>query len=511
MLYKKALILSSAPITLQTPPAALAFLAGICEHCELAYDIFDFNAYLFNKLGQEQWSHLSVNTTSQIEGWDKFANVDMSLVRDVLDEVVNIVHNSQADLILFTVFSAQQHWWSEILLSQIRPCTAATIIAGGPGISYDVGDKTFGRKLLDNNLIDYSVNGEGDVVLTEFINGNIVLGVNSRLEKFDAWAPQIDELNNLPIPSYKKVNFSNYFNSLENIHIIVTGSRGCVRRCTFCDVGKIWKKFRFRSSDDIFGEMMAHYNETKILKFQLSDSLINGSLKQFIGLLEKISFEKQRNNDIKNMSLGGYFIVRPQSQHTERMYELMALSGATQVIIGVESGSERIRDHMGKKFSNDDIDYHMTMCSKYGITNTILLLTGYPTETAQDHNETLIMLDRYQKYLIDKTITRINIGNPMIIYKDTPIWEMRHELGIEFYTDEYANITEWNSNSNLELTVTERFRRFAEIVAKGIELHYNFTDPGSMTIALKQYSSLLENKESNYKFNNVKLANIETE
>ena len=451
---------------------------------------------------------MSVNTTTQIDGWDKFAEVDVVSIQHILNEAVSIVQDSQADLILFTVFSAQQHWWSEILLSKIRPHTNATIIAGGSGVSYDVGAKTFGRKLLDNNLIDYSVNGEGDLVLTEFINGNIQLGVNSKFDKFDAWVPQIDDLNNLPIPSYTKINFSDYFNSVENTSIIITGSRGCVRRCTFCDVGKIWKKFRFRSSDDIFLEIMTHYNKTKILKFRLSDSLINGSLKQFINLLEKISHEKTKNANILGINLGGYFIIRPRTQHPERMYELMAKSGVNNIVIGVESGSEKIRDHMGKKFSNNDIDYHMMMCSRFNIKNTILLLTGYPTETIEDHNNTLTMLDRYQKYLIDKTITKINIGNPMIIYKDTPIWEMRHELGIEFYNDEYANITGWNSNSNPELSALERFRRFTEIIAKGIKLQYNFSDPGSIAIALKQYSLFKENKEANYKFNSTKIANI---
>ena len=506
--YRKALILSSAPITLETPPAALAFLAGICNYSSLEYEIFDFNLYLFKRLGQEQWSHLSVNTTTQIEDWDKFAGVDVTLIHDILNEAVSVIKNSQADLILFTVFSAQQQWWSEILLSTIRSHTNAIIIAGGSGISYDIGSKTFGRKLLDNDLIDYSVNGEGDLVLTEFLNGNVQLGVNSKFDKFDTWVPQIDNLNNLPISSYIKINFLDYFNSVENTSIIITGSRGCVRRCTFCDVGKIWKKFRFRSSDDIFSEIMKHYNETKILKFRLSDSLINGSLKQFINLLEKISYEKVKNSNIENINLSGYFIVRPRTQHPERMYELMSESGANQIIIGVESGSERIRDHMGKKFSNDDIDYHLMMCSKFGIKNTILLLTGYPTETIEDHNDTLLMLERYQKYLLDKTITRINIGNPMIIYKDTPIWEMRHELGIEFFNDEYANITGWNSNSNPALSTLERFRRFAEIIATGIKLQYNFSDPGSIAIALKQYSFFKDNKAANYKFNSTEIANI---
>jgi radical SAM superfamily enzyme YgiQ (UPF0313 family) len=506
--YKKALILSSAPITLNAPPAALSFLAGICEHSNLEYDIFDFNAFLFKKLGQTQWGQLSINTTIQIDDLQKLEKTDIELIKNVLEEVVLVIKNSHADLILFTVFSAQQHWWSEILLSTIRSHTNAIIIAGGPGISYQVGNITYGRKLLDNNLIDYSVNGEGDLVLTEFLKGNILLGVNSKFDKFDSWVPQIDDLNSLVMPSYKKINFSDYFSDKENTRIIITGSRGCVRRCTFCDVGKIWKKFRFRSADNIFLEILKNINETNIFNFRFSDSLINGSLKQFTNLLEKICYEKDKNKNLKNITLEGYFIIRPQTQHSERMYELMSRGGVDSITVGIESGSERIRDHMGKKFSNTDIDYHMAMCSKYKIRNTILLLTGYPTETIDDHHDTLTMLDRYQKYLIDKTIIRINIGNPMIIYQDTPIWEMRHELGIEIYSDEYANLTGWSSKSNPDLTNLERFRRFVEIITKGLKLKYKFTDLGSIAIALKQYSFLKENKDANYNFNSIKLADL---
>ena len=50
----------------------------------------------------------------------------------------------------------------------------------------------------------------------------------------------------------------------------------------------------------------------------------------------------------------GQFIFRPANQMPDRDYDLMRTAGCKLVQIGVESGSERVREHMRKKFTNDD-------------------------------------------------------------------------------------------------------------------------------------------------------------
>ena len=179
--------------------------------------------------------------------------------------------------------------------------------------------------------------------------------------------------------------------------------------------------------------------------------------------------------DFKKLSYSGQFIIRPKSQHPEYLFELLQKSGCDRLEIGIESGSERVRDHMGKKFSNEDIDYHFRMCDKYGIKNYILMFTSYPTETIEDHNETIQFYIKNQKYLINNTIIGTNLNTPVVIYKNTPLDSMRSDLGIEITDMQYENTNNWMSDKNPELTLKERWRRYLELIKLTSSLRYKRT------------------------------------
>lgn len=256
------------------------------------------------------------------------------------------------------------------------------------------------------------------------------------------------------------------------MEVALSGSRGCVRRCTFCDVGNIWKKFRFKSADLIVSEMVKHYQDVGCLNYFFNDSLINGPIKQFVEVMRKIIELQSSIPDFKNLKYSGQFIVRPQQQHPEYIFELLSKSGCDHLEIGIESGSERIREHMGKKFSNSDIEYHFKMCEKYNIKNHVLMFTAYPTETIEDHNETVQFLIDNQKYIINDTIIGINMNSPLVIYKNTPLDRMSSELGIHISDMEYLNVANWVTTQNPELTIKERWRRYLELVKMTVQLRY---------------------------------------
>jgi radical SAM superfamily enzyme YgiQ (UPF0313 family) len=142
-----------------------------------------------------------------------------------------------------------------------------------------------------------------------------------------------------------------------------------------------------------------------------------------------------------------------------------------RVEAGIESGSERVREHMGKKFSDEDLDYHYEMSSKHDITNSLLLFTGYPTETIEDHQDTLNLLKRYQKYLVDGTISMLVLSEPMILLRNTPLANMQDELGLVLFNNEYGN-TLWTADTNPTFTVEEKYRRYLETNRLSLELGY---------------------------------------
>jgi radical SAM superfamily enzyme YgiQ (UPF0313 family) len=161
--------------------------------------------------------------------------------------------------------------------------------------------------------------------------------------------------------------------------------------------------------------------------------------------------------------------------------------------IGVESGSNQVRYHMGKKFDSVDVDYHMEMCSKYQISNLLLLMVGYPTETLKDFYETIDMVKRYQKYRIDGTLFDINESQPLIVLKNTPLYDMAEDLGIDL-SEQYSTYL-WESKLNPDLTVKERFRRYIEF--QRLLVNLNFPRPTTIINEINEYLNKIEQLVNN--------------
>jgi len=467
--FKKLCLVSSAQLQYTRPSAGLAFLAGVCEHNNIDYVLKDINVEFFRSAGQDAWDQCFAHVTRGLT--DLPADLD-KIVNDFLDQLIQDIVSEQCDCIALTVLTSHNQGWALKFLEKFKKVSSIEIIAGGPGLSVPcmfVNDNavTFGRYLLNNNLLDYYVLGEGDIVFDQFLNGTrSAEGLNSAGVP-ETRQPQLDNLDAVPMPSYKKFDFSLYPGVNREHTLSITTSRGCVRRCSFCDVGVLWKKFRYRNGKNVADEIVKHYMDTGVTSFWCTDSLINGSLKSFIKLLETL-VEHKTQHGLPTFKLSSQFIIRPKESHPEKLFALMKAAGVNHMQVGIESGSQAVRNHIGKKFSNADIDWHFEMCEKYKIQNWLLIMTSYPTETKEDFEATLDMLRRYQKYIVNKTALGINMLTPALILHGTPLESQISKLGIEFAGNNY----DFTVATNPELTLKERYIRMIKIMRLAISLGY---------------------------------------
>lgn len=475
--FKKVALVSSGLLTTEKPPPSLAFLSGVCEKVNVEYDVFDLNIQLLHKYGRETYLEI-------YEYYQDFSRMPDNLKQkldDYLFETAKKLVDSGIDCLAITLLSIHQIDLAEMFLPHVRKLSdKVTIIAGGPGISTtklrladacmnDETNVSVGRTFAINGIVDYYATGEGDIVFEKFLNGERDMpGLNTK-DNVETWQPQIENLDNNPVWTYKKINFDLYDNNKSTPTITITGSRGCVRRCSFCDIGHHWKKFRFRSGENIAAEILKHHVEVNTTDFFFSDSLINGSISEFMSLLETIIEYKKQYPSLASINLAGQFIIRGRAHHPERMFQLMRDAGCNHLQIGVESGSEAVRNHMGKKFSNDDIDYHFEMCEKYNVASWIFMMVSYPTETRQDFEDTLNMYRRYQKYLINGTIAGTSCPGPMYVLSNMPLANQMTDLEIEYY---HGSETEWFSRKNPTLTLKERHKRYIEFIRTVVSLGY---------------------------------------
>lgn len=309
--------------------------------------------------------------------------------------------------------------------------------------------------------------GEGEYAVQEFLKGNFDYpGINGRLPK------QIENIEDLPPPDYSDVIKEHKYG-----RFIISGSRGCVRNCTFCDVASIWPKFRWKSGKKIADEIHSVAEHTKSEKIAFSDSLVNGSMKHFRDMVYELSIKK------KKVKWEGQFIVRAEKTFSQGDFDNLANSGCNGLEMGIESGNESVRNHMKKKFTNDDIRYFVTNLGERNIKMKFLLIVGYPTETEEMFEDTMQLLRDYAKYSHLISISH----HVMMTFENTPLdFEHRELFGGEFGF-------KWkNKNSDFDI----RFQRFIKVYELGNQLGYEFQQHCIDKIERYKSDKLNENRKS---------------
>jgi hypothetical protein len=485
-------IISLPRLDLTRPAIAPGILSSIANNLNIKNKIYDFALQLYQKSKKDEWNEFELFWQIDLQ-----YNMNMILTKklnDIFDEFVKEVLKNKPKTIAISVFSHNSINATNLFLEKIRAKTKATIVIGGQGIQSKIFSKqSYAEHLLNKGLIDYFCAGEAETSFKKILSGQFFgPGINN----FN-WE-QLDNLEDMPIPDYSGYDLDNYHHLASGKSLWINGSRGCVRRCDFCDIGKIWKKFRFRSGKKLAEEMKYQITKFNVKSFQFSDALINGSMKAFNDMMSNI-VKYVDDGIIQRPLIGGHFIVRPAHQMIPEYYEKAARAGLDYISLGVETGSDELRYRMNKKFTNDDLVYHLEQCKKNNIKNLFLMFTGHPTETLEDHNKTLEMFKRLRHFVNMGTISGIEVGSAAIL-EETPLSHWASENKLVFVNNEHVRGDDrfWFNPSNPSLTLKERIRRQLEIYELVLSLNYPINNISSGLLYMKRL--LLNSKEKNYQY-----------
>jgi hypothetical protein len=251
--------------------------------------------------------------------------------------------------------------------------------------------------------------------------------------------------------------------------------------------------FRSKPGDQLFEECVNYYHQHACTNYYFNDSLINGDLTDFRRFNRRlVEYYEQNNLPDRTLKYSGMYIVRKPNQWREQDWELISRGGADTLLIGVETGSDRVRKEMAKGFNSADLDFTVQMASRYKIKLYFLMIVGWPSETREDFDETLDLLRKYQRYVADGTLMGINFGTSLTIGEGTPVYLNPEKFDLVGVDGKRPNDVFWMHKHNTELTYKERVLRRIEAQELAISLGYTFwKGDDQLTFIRNKYERIL--------------------
>ncbi|MCW4010020.1 MAG: B12-binding domain-containing radical SAM protein [Candidatus Bathyarchaeota archaeon] len=267
----------------------------------------------------------------------------------------------------------------------------STIIIGGPHVTFADSEC-----LSTSKAVDIVIRGEGEETICELTRCikhnrplNIVKGITYRqgyiIEKTPD-RPFISDLNLLSFPARHLLNIDDYLAKTGTLTI--STSRGCPYTCMFCSVSAMWNhSWRSRSPQNIISEINWSRNNYKVNHFTFIDDIF--------------TFDMERVSQLCSLFINQNFdfawnCTTRADRLNESLLKKMSDAGCMRIAMGVESGSQRVLDAVGKSISIENIKTITKTIKDLGIELKLNFIYGLPNEKEEDLRKTLSLIQELE-------------------------------------------------------------------------------------------------------------------
>ena len=205
-----------------------------------------------------------------------------------------------------------------------------------------------------------------------------------------------EKLNSLPTPCFDGLPLDSYLSPEPVLPIL--SSRGCYwGKCAFCSHCESYGwQYQNRDASKVVDDMQKLSQEHGVTHFAFSDEGISPSS------MHKISDELIKRRMEVRCSTNARF----ERQFTPELCEKMFKAGFRIFYWGLESGCNRVLNHMEKGITKETAVEVCQNTYDAGIWNHVYVFFGFPTETREEAQETIDFLLSNKKI-----IHSFNIGN----------------------------------------------------------------------------------------------------
>ena len=306
------------------------------------------------------------------------------------------------DIIGITVVSTYAVRAIELIQALKRSGISEPVVVGGPHVT------VMPESLLERGA-DFAVIGEGELTMRELVE---CLAGNKNIEqvpglvfykngRFVYTPPRahIDPLDRIPLPARDLLPMHMYRSSIarstrQPSHSMLT-SRGCPGVCTFCSKKTFGIKTRYFSVARIVEEFFILRNKYGAKDVAVWDDNFVTNHEMVLAVCEQL---KKRNFNIPWSVESRIDVV-----NRKVLYALKE-AGCTFIAYGIESGSQRVLEHINKQITKEEIVEAIHMTKEVGIQIRGYFMLGLPTETKEEMEDTIRFAIELDTELVSFTI-----------------------------------------------------------------------------------------------------------
>jgi len=312
-----------------------------------------------------------------------------------MEDISRFLEEQQPDYICTTAFTSSFNAAMAVLDLARKACPEAVTIIGGVHPSF-----CYGEILGPDSAADYCVIGEGEDTLPAlltcieagddpgkvkgiaFFDGNGVRKTNHR--KF---------ISNLDLlePAWDLVNWKDY--SLyfidDSTVAILSSSRGCIHRCSFCSQHKFWHgTYRERNPDTFVAEIEHLFRTYGVNVFFLADEYPTCSRDRWDRILELLI----------RKDLGVHLLIETCVRDIIRDQDILEKyrrAGVLFIYMGVEATNNQRLEVFRKDIRFEDSKNAIRMINEAGMISESSVILGTPDETPETIRETFELAREY--------------------------------------------------------------------------------------------------------------------
>lgn len=308
------------------------------------------------------------------------------------------------------------------LADLIKKNTESVVVFGGyyPTFCYE--------KCLENNVVDYVIIGEGELPLVSLLKYLVekkadlsqIPGVAYREKNQIRHNPRkyIQDINLLPMPASDLLHIEEYpRKNKERLTATLSTGRGCPFGCSFCSQSAFWeRKVRFRSPEKVL---------------QLVDKLLSMHPVNYLRILDDI-FPIRRKEAIKIArglkERGLLWECQARIDVVDKdLLQEFAETGLDRIFFGIESGSPKIQEVIGKKLDLGMVREVVESARRKGIKTKASFQLGSPGETKEDVDFSIALAK-----MLDVDEIALFVSTP---FPGTPLYDTAQKLGLIKFLD----------------------------------------------------------------------------